>query len=112
RRVRRAPGARHGAWLPLPVHAGRQPPRGAGPAPRGGGVVKRPITVFQFVYRILAYNPGNFLANAAAWGLFHLAPLAIAALIKAIFDTLSGAAGAGWNPWSLLAIFLDRKSVV
>jgi len=67
--------------------------------------VKRPMTVFQFVYRILAYNPGNFLANAVAWGLFHLAPLAIAALIKAIFDALSGAAGAGWNPWSLLAIF-------
>ena len=67
--------------------------------------MKRPMTVFQFVYRILAYNPGNFLANAAAWGLFHLAPLAIAALIKAIFDALSGAAGAGWNPWSLLAIF-------
>jgi len=65
----------------------------------------RPLTAFQVAYRILTYRPANFLVNALAWGVFQMVPLAFAALIKAIFDALSGAAPAGWNPWSLLALF-------
>lgn len=65
----------------------------------------RPISTLQFAYRIVAYRPGLFLINVLLWGLFHLTPLALGALIKVIFDVLSGSAAAGWNPCSLLAIF-------
>lgn len=58
----------------------------------------RPISTLQFAYRIVAYRPGLFLINVLLWGLFHLTPLALGALIKVIFDVLSGSAAAGWNP--------------
>lgn len=66
---------------------------------------ERPMTTFRFLYRILAYHPWHFAANALIWGVFHLVPLAFAVLIKAMFDALSGAAGAGLNAWTLLALF-------
>ena len=65
----------------------------------------RPMTALRFMYRIFTYRPWHFAANVLAWGVFHLVPLAFAALIKAIFDSLSGSAPAGLNPWSLLALF-------
>lgn len=63
------------------------------------------MTTLQFMYRLVTYRPGHFLLNVLAWGLFHLTPLALGALIKGIFDVLSGSAAAGWNAWSLLAVF-------
>lgn len=64
------------------------------------------MSTLQFVGRILAYRPWHFAANVVVWGIFHVVPLAFAALIKVIFDTLSGTADAGWNPWTLLTLFL------
>lgn len=66
----------------------------------------RSMSTLQFIWRILTYRPWHFAVNAVVWGIFHMVPLATAALMKAIFDALSGSAAAGWNPWTLLALFL------
>lgn len=54
--------------------------------------------------RLIRWRKGEFAWNCVAWALFHLVPLAYAVLIKAIFDSLSGHAPAGFNAWSLVAI--------
>lgn len=47
-----------------------------------------------------------FLGNFLLWGLFHVAPLGLIVLSRAIFDNLSGEAVAGFNPWTLLVFVL------
>lgn len=64
----------------------------------------RPLTTWQYLFRIIAWRRGQFLWNFALWGLFHMIPIANGLLIKWIFDALSGGVGAGWNPWTLLAV--------
>ena len=62
------------------------------------------MTTTQYLLRLIAWRRGEFVKNCFAWTLFHLLPLTYALVIKAIFDTLSGRATIGLNPWTLIAI--------
>ena len=57
-----------------------------------------------FIWRMIAYNPLRYGANALCWILFHAWPLLPGLLLKAFFDTLSGHAPAGLTLWSILAL--------
>lgn len=62
------------------------------------------MTTTAYMLRLVRWRRGQFLLNCLAWAFFHLVPLTYALLVKAIFDTLSDGAQAGYNPWTLLAI--------
>jgi ATP-binding cassette, subfamily B, bacterial len=57
-----------------------------------------------YMLRLFAWRRAEFVKNCLAWTFFHIVPLTYAMLVKAIFDTLSGRAPVGYNPWTLLAI--------
>lgn len=48
-----------------------------------------------------------FVLTAALWTLIHVAPIVFAFAMRGVFDALSGAAGAGTNAWSYLALGLS-----
>lgn len=62
------------------------------------------MTTLQFMWRLCTYRPGQFALNLLLWGLFHTIPLSYALLTKGVFDALTGAASAGWNVWTMLAL--------
>jgi ATP-binding cassette subfamily B protein len=62
------------------------------------------MTTTNYLFRLIAWRRAEFVKNCLAWTFFHTMPLAYALLVKAIFDTLSGGASAGRNPWTLIAI--------
>jgi len=62
------------------------------------------MTTTEQMLKLVGWRKGEFALNCVAWGVFHLVPLAYAIIIKAIFDSLSGHAPAGFNAWSLVAI--------
>jgi len=62
------------------------------------------MTTVRFMLRLVAWRRWEFIANCLAWAFFHSVPLCYAALMKALFDTLSPGAGAGYNAWTLIAI--------
>jgi len=61
-------------------------------------------TTRAYIPRIIAWRRAEFVKTCLAWTAFHVTPLAYALLIKAIFDTLSGRAPVGRNPWTFIAI--------
>ncbi|HKX29842.1 MAG TPA: ABC transporter ATP-binding protein [Blastocatellia bacterium] len=62
------------------------------------------MTTMGYMLRLFAWRRTEFLTNCFAWLFFHTVPLTYALLVKAIFDTLSGQAPAGYNPWTLITI--------
>ena len=62
------------------------------------------MTTGQFMLRLVNWRRAEFYWNLAAWGVFHVIPLAYGLLVKAIFDELSRGTAAGANAWTLLAI--------
>jgi ATP-binding cassette subfamily B protein len=62
------------------------------------------MTTGSYILRIIAWRRAEFVKTCLAWTIFHVTPLAYALLIKAIFDTLSGRAPVGRNPWTFIAI--------
>jgi ABC-type multidrug transport system fused ATPase/permease subunit len=62
------------------------------------------MTTRGYLLRLIAWRRAEFVKNCLAWTFFHLIPLTYALLIKAIFDTLSGRAPVGRNPWTLIVI--------
>lgn len=62
------------------------------------------MTTRGYILQIIAWRRAEFVKTCLAWTVFHVTPLAYALLIKAIFDTLSGRAPVGRNPWTLIAI--------
>ena len=62
------------------------------------------MTTTGYLLRLIAWRRTEFVKNCFAWTFFHVMPLTYALLIKAIFDTLSGHAPVGRNPWTLIAI--------
>lgn len=63
------------------------------------------MTTWQYLWRLCTYRRAHFAWNVLLWGVFHTIPLSFGLVTKAIFDALSGSAAAGWNVWTLLAIF-------
>src|SRR5690349_6034866 len=62
------------------------------------------MTTGQYMRRLIAWRRAAFFTNAVVWGMFHLTPLSYGLLVKAIFDSLSHRAPAGWNAWTFLAL--------
>ena len=62
------------------------------------------MTTGLYLRRLVAWRRAAFFTNVAVWGIFHLVPLSYGLFVKAIFDSLSHRAPAGWNAWTWLAI--------
>lgn len=59
---------------------------------------------YRLMWRMIRYRPGLYAIDATMWALIHLSPLAPGLLAQAFFDSLSGAAVAGLNTWSVVAL--------
>ncbi len=59
----------------------------------------------KLIWRMISYRPGLYLANQLAWLAAYLLPIAVGLVTRALFDTLSGSAQAGYNVWTLVALF-------
>ena len=74
------------------------------------------MTTWQFLRALMRYRPRLYLANGLFWSLVHLSPLLPGLLAKWFFDTISGEAPVGVNPWSLIgllaAVTLGRIGVL
>lgn len=62
------------------------------------------MRTLRFAFQIMLYNPLLMVLNALAWGLFHGIPVLVGLGYKALFDTLSGEASVGLNPWTILVL--------
>jgi ATP-binding cassette, subfamily B, bacterial len=62
------------------------------------------MTTTKYMLRLFAWRRGEFVKTCLAWMFCHTVPLSYALLMKMIFDTLSGQAPAGYNPWTLIVI--------
>jgi ATP-binding cassette, subfamily B, bacterial len=60
------------------------------------------MTTNQFIWRVLTYKPWLFLANFAAWGLFHTMPLVPGLVVKAFFDNLTISKQFTFDLWLIL----------
>ncbi|HEY8600837.1 MAG TPA: ABC transporter ATP-binding protein [Thermomicrobiales bacterium] len=74
------------------------------------------MTTWRFLRALMRYRPWLYLANGFLWTLVHLAPLLPGLLAKWFFDTISGAAPVGLDPWSLIgllaAVTLGRIAIL
>jgi ABC-type multidrug transport system fused ATPase/permease subunit len=62
--------------------------------------------VWWFILRLVRFRPLLYLASSLFILFFYLFPLIPGYVVRAFFDRLSGAAPAGLNLWSLLALLL------
>ena len=58
------------------------------------------------LWRLIKFRPFLMVTSIVLWGLDDMVPLVIVLLSKLFFDTLSGDAQAGWNLWTLFALFM------
>jgi ATP-binding cassette, subfamily B, bacterial len=56
--------------------------------------------------QLFRYRPGLFLSTILFRGIDDLRPFATGLIMKVFFDALTGDAQAGWNPWTLVALFV------
>jgi ABC-type multidrug transport system fused ATPase/permease subunit len=69
------------------------------------------MTTFGYLGLLIAWRRAAFWTNFAAWTFFHLLPLFYGLLIRALLDAASGNAAAGWNPWTLLALYASTAGL-
>ncbi len=62
------------------------------------------MTTWQYMRRLVSWQRREFIWNCLVWGVFHLIPLSNGLIVRGIFNSLSGAAPAGWNAWTFLTI--------
>lgn len=62
--------------------------------------------VWWFILRLIQFRPLLYLASSFFIIFFYVYPLVPGQIVRAFFDTLSGAAPAGLNLWSLLALLV------
>jgi ATP-binding cassette subfamily B protein len=75
-----------------------QPPRP--PAPN-----IKPLSTFQYLWRLLRCDTRLFTLNMLAWTLIHVAPLATGLVMGAYFDALAGHGPLGMSVWLVVALF-------
>ena len=56
--------------------------------------------------RLVRQRRRLFVGTSLLWALIHLLPVMTGLLTKGVFDSLSGAAPAGWDAWTFLALAL------
>ena len=64
------------------------------------------MTTGQASIRLIRYRPLLFLGTILFRGLDDLMPFFVGLIMKAFFDALTGESGAGFNPWTLVALFV------
>ncbi|MFP5261802.1 MAG: ABC transporter ATP-binding protein [Blastocatellia bacterium] len=69
------------------------------------------MTTTGYMLRLFAWRKAEFVKTCLAWTVYHVTPLAQALLVKAIFDTLSGKAPVGYNPWTLVVILASAYAL-
>lgn len=69
------------------------------------------MTTTGYMLRLFAWRKAEFVKTCLAWTVYHVTPLAQALLVKAIFDTLSGKATVGYNPWTLVVILASAYAL-
>src|ERR1700754_4494152 len=62
------------------------------------------MTTMSYMLWLFAWRRAEFVKTCLAWTVYHVIPLTQALLVKAIFDTLSGKAPVGYNPWTLVVV--------
>ena len=64
------------------------------------------MTTGQAAIKLIRYRPGLFLLTIVFRGADDLVPFLTGLIMKAFFDALSGEAAVGFNPWTLVALFV------
>jgi len=64
------------------------------------------LTTGRAAIKLIRYRLGLFLFTILFRGIDDLVPFLTGIIMKAFFDALTGEAQAGWNPWTLIAIFV------
>ncbi|MDE0009990.1 MAG: ABC transporter ATP-binding protein [Candidatus Poribacteria bacterium] len=64
------------------------------------------MTTGQSVIKLIRYRPLLFLGTILFRGLDDLMPFVVGIIMKGFFDALTGEAGAGFNAWTFVALFL------
>ena len=64
------------------------------------------MTMWQVLRRLIAYRPWLYLFSILLWGLDDVVPIITGLLGREFFDALTGEAAVGWNPWTLLVLFV------
>jgi len=64
------------------------------------------LTTGRAAIKLIRYRLGLFLLTILFRGIDDLVPFLTGIIMKAFFDALTGEAQAGWNPWTLIAIFV------
>lgn len=69
------------------------------------------MTTGQTALKLLRYRPGLFLSTVFFRGLDDLAPFATGLIMQAFFNALTGEAEAGFNVWTLVALFVVLEGI-
>jgi ATP-binding cassette subfamily B protein len=64
------------------------------------------MKTYQFLWRMMRYQPGLYLVNGTLWALIHTAPVLPGLIAKAFFDRLTGEAPVVLDPWALIVLLL------
>ncbi len=64
------------------------------------------MTTGQSAIKLIRYRPFLFLGTILFRGLDDLMPFVVGLIMKGFFDALTGEAGAGFNAWTFVALFL------
>lgn len=67
--------------------------------------MNHPPKTYHYFWQLIRYRPGLYLLAGLLWLLTRLPFLVPGIAIQKIFDDLSGVAPAGWNLWTLFAIY-------
>ena len=62
------------------------------------------MRTWRFLWGLIRYRPGLYLADVVIWTLFFASPLVPGLITREIFNVLTGDAQATFGVWGLLAL--------
>jgi len=62
--------------------------------------------MWHALWRLMRYRPWLYVLSILFWGIDDVVPIVTGLLGRAFFDALTGDAVVGWDPWTLLALFV------
>ncbi|MBD2870629.1 ABC transporter ATP-binding protein [Paenibacillus arenilitoris] len=64
------------------------------------------MTTFTYMWRLIRYRQGWYIANAFMWTVIYLMPIFPGLITKAFFDSLTASEAADFGTWGLIALLL------
>ncbi|WP_028612521.1 ABC transporter ATP-binding protein [Paenibacillus harenae] len=64
------------------------------------------MTTFTYMWRLICYRRGWYIANALMWTIIYLMPIFPGLITKAFFDSLTIDSAVGYGTWGLIALLL------